>query len=141
MRVSAAMLLLAGCASGPLPPDDRTLAAGTWGGENAGVIVSDATVHVHLGCTVGDFPGPVSLDAGGRFTAAGAYVLQAFPVQQGPRLPAQFSGRVRRGILTLAIAVQDTVAGRLVALGPVSVALGRTPELGPCPICARGRKE
>jgi hypothetical protein len=94
-----------------------------------------------VGCTLGDFPAPVPLDAEGRFTADGEYVLQAYPVQLGPRLPAQFSGRVRGNLLSLAIAVHDTVNGKVVALGPVSVALGREPELGPCPICTKGRRE
>ena len=30
-----------------------TLAPGTWGGENAGAIVSDTIAHVHIGCTLG----------------------------------------------------------------------------------------
>ena len=30
------------------------LAAGTWGGDNAGLIASDTSAHVHIGCTLGD---------------------------------------------------------------------------------------
>jgi hypothetical protein len=118
-----------------LPPSDRRLALGTWGGENAGVIATDSATHVHVGCTFGDMPGDVRLDADGRFTVDGSYVLRAYPVQVGPSLPAQFSGRVLGRTLTLAIAVNDTVEKRVVALGPVTVVFGRTPDLGPCPIC------
>lgn len=126
---------LACAESGPLPPPGDTLAIGTWGTTNAGVIVTDSAVHVHVGCTFGDMPGDVPLDAEGRFTVDGTYVLNAYPVVIGPELPAQFSGRVVGRTLMLAVAVNDTVAKRVVALGPIAVTFGRTPQMGPCPIC------
>ena len=99
--------LLVGSCSGSslLPPSDGILAVGTWGGDNSGVIVTDSVVHVHVGCTFGDMPGHVPLDQEGRFTVDGSYVLRAYPIQLGPSLPAQFSGRVSGRTLTLAIAV------------------------------------
>ena len=69
----------------------------------------------------------------------GSYVLRAYPVQIGPSLPAQFSGRLIGRILTLAIAVNDTVEKKVVALGPVTLVYGRQPEMGPCPICRTPR--
>ena len=134
-RLALGLLLSACVDSGPLPPSDDTLAIGTWGGDNAGVIVSESTSHVHVGCTFGDMPPGIQLDASGRFTVDGSYVLRAYPVQVGPPLPAQFSGRVIGRTLTLAIAVNDTVEKKVVSLGPISVTYGRTPNLGPCPIC------
>lgn len=119
-------------ASAPLPTE---LHLGTWGGDGAGVIVTDTLAHVHVACTKGDFPRPVTLDADARFNVAGQYILRAFPVQVGPSLPARFSGVVRGNLLTLSIAVDDTVEKKLVALGPITVVLGRDPNLGPCPIC------
>src|SRR5688500_13192288 len=134
-------LLVSSCSgSSLLPPSDGILAVGTWGGDNSGVIVTDAAVHVHVGCTFGDMPGTVQLDANGRFTIDGSYVLRAYPIQIGPSLPAQFSGRVAGSTLTLAIAVNDTVEGKVVALGPITVVYGREPELGPCPICRAPRR-
>ena len=129
-------LLLGACSTDSLPPlpSDR-LGLGTWGGDNAGVIVSDSGTHVHVGCTYGDMPALVPLDADGRFTVDGSYVLQAYPIQLGPTLPAQFSGHVVGRTLTMAIAVNDTVAHQVVALGPITVIYGRTPSMGPCPIC------
>jgi hypothetical protein len=121
--------------SGPLPPPGDTLSIGTWGSSNAGVIVTDSAVHVHVGCTFGDMPGDVPLDAEGRFTVDGTYVLRAYPVMVGPELPAQFSGRVVGRTLTLVVAVNDTVEKTVVALGPITVTFGRTPLMGPCPIC------
>lgn len=122
-------------ASGPAPTDGR-LALGTWGGDNAAVIATDSVTHVHVGCTFGDMPPRVMLDKDGRFTIDGTFVLRAYPVLVGPTLPAQFSGRVNGRTLTFAVAVNDTVAKKVVSLGPVTVELDRTPNMGPCPICA-----
>lgn len=138
----AALLAVAACAGSPsgsagIP---TALALGTWGGDGAGVIVSDTLVHVHVGCTLGDFRRPVALDSAGRFNVAGAYILRAYPVQFGPSLPARFSGVVRGSLLTLSVAVDDTVEKRLVVLGPLIITLGRDPRLGPCPICVMPRR-
>jgi hypothetical protein len=113
------------------------LAAGTWGASGIGVIVGESLVHVHFGCTLGDFPRPTVLDSLGRFNVAGTYVLRAYPVQMGPSLPARFSGVVRGNRLTLSVAVDDTVEKRLVVLGPTTITLGVTPVMGPCPICVK----
>ena len=135
--------LVISCSSSTPPVINGQLAIGTWGGENAGVIATDSVTHVHVGCTFGDLPAHVRLDADGRFTLDGTFVLRAYPVLIGPTLPAQFSGRVVGNTLTMAIAVNDTVAKKIVALGPITVTLGRTPEMGPCPICLvpKGMKE
>jgi hypothetical protein len=130
------LLLASGCTDGPLlPPSDGRLALGTWGGDSVGVIVTDSLTHVHVGCTYGDMPESIALDDDGRFTVDGSYVLRAYPIVIGPSLPAQFSGRVSGRTLSLAIAVNDTVEHRVVALGPVTVVYGREPVMGPCPIC------
>jgi hypothetical protein len=135
LAAPALAAVLACAESSPLPPSDGFLALGTWGADNAGVIVTPTAVHVHVGCTFGDMPGEIPIDAEGRFIVDGEYVLQAYPVQVGPSLPAQFSGRVTGRTLTLAIAVNDTVENKVVALGPVTVTFGREPKMGPCPIC------
>jgi hypothetical protein len=134
-----AMLSLLNCDQDVVIPSDGLLTLGTWGGDNSGVIVTDEQVHVHVGCTFGDIPGRVEVDQSGRFTVEGSYVLRAYPVQLGPSLPAQFSGRVNGKVLTLAIAINDTVEKEVVSLGPVTVVYGRNPEMGPCPICVTPR--
>jgi hypothetical protein len=68
------------------------LSVGTWGGENAGLIVNDTIAHVHVACTLGNFPAPVTVDENGRFDVTGSYVLRAYPVFVGPYHPAQFAG-------------------------------------------------
>jgi hypothetical protein len=137
----AAVVLAGRCQSdptvgAPLGPD---LANGTWGGNNAGAIVTDSQAHIHIGCTVGDVSGVVPLSSDGSFSVVGSYVLRAYPVTVGPSLPAQFNGRVQQrfGIstLTLTVVVNDTVAKTTQTLGPVDVTLGKEPTMGICPIC------
>ena len=36
---------------------DGELPLGTWGGDSAGMIVSDTALHLHVGCTFGDVSG------------------------------------------------------------------------------------
>jgi hypothetical protein len=116
-------------------PSEHVLARGTWGGDNAGAIVDDSIVHVHIGCTLGNFPPPIVLDAEGRFSIEGNYTLRAYPIAVGPPLPAVFTGVVNGTELTLSVAVNDTVEKKLVPLGPVTVVLGREPRMQTCPIC------
>ena len=120
----------------PTSPDGN-LARGTWGGENAALILEETSAHVHIGCTNGDFPAPLTADNDGRFSVSGSYVIRAYPIQIGPSLPAQFAGVVEGKTLTLTVAVNDTVEKKLVVLGPVSVTFGKDPRMGPCPICDR----
>jgi hypothetical protein len=129
-------LTLATCdGDSPVVALPTELAEGTWGADDAGVIVSPALAHVHVGCTYGDFPAPVELDADLRFSVAGEYLLQAYPVAMGPTMPAQFAGVVRGDVLTLSVAVNDTIRHQLIVLGPVTVRFGREPGLDQCPIC------
>ncbi|MEW5916777.1 MAG: hypothetical protein AB1762_10240 [Gemmatimonadota bacterium] len=143
LRLSLLLAVLAGATLGAtcngddpvFPGAGDKLTTGTWGGVNAGVIVNDTIAHIHIACTLGNFPMPVTVDAAGRFTVAGTYVLRAYPVHIGPDLPAQFRGQIARSRLTLSITVNDTVERKTVNLGPVTVTLGREPQMGPCPIC------
>ena len=128
-----AVATLARCTSSPSLGAGDALTVGTWGGENAGVVVSDSSAHVHVGCTNGSFP--IAQAVSGQFDIAGSYILRAYPVAIGPELPARFTGVVRNGTLTLTVTVDDTVAHTPVVLGPVRVTLGKEPRMGPCPIC------
>src|SRR5580765_977468 len=78
-----------------------TEVSGTWGGDNAGMIVTDTDVHVHIGCTLGDAVGPIHPDAHGRFEATGTYNVDAYPVNRGITHPATFSGQVIGQTMTL----------------------------------------
>ena len=134
LAFATAALATCGGSGSPMSASIR-LALGTWGGNNVAVIATDSITHVHVGCTFGDFSGDVTLDANGRFSIDGAYMLHAFPVAVGPSMPAQLSGQVIGATLTFAIAVNDTVAKQVVSLGPGTVVLGKDPVMGPCPVC------
>ena len=110
---------------------------GTWGGDSAGMIVGDSAVHFHVACTFGDVSGRIPVNAVGEFNVVGSYMLRAFPIAVGPTLPARFIGRIDGNIVTTTVIVDDTVLKRTVVRGPVVVALGISPRLGPCPICTR----
>ena len=136
--MAAAVLLIACGSAGPtLPPSDGTLALGTWGGDSAGLIVSDTAAHLHIGCTYGDVSGRIPVDANGRFDVAGSYMLHAYPITVGPSVPARFVGRLDGATVTVTVTVNDTVQHQTVVRGPVTVKYGDEPRLGPCPICRR----
>ena len=135
--VVAATVGLAACSSTTsAAPPDGLLPLGTWGGENAGMIVGDTAMHLHVGCTFGDVSGRVQLN-NGSFDVNGSYMLHAYPIAVGPTVPARFTGTVVGKSATITVTVNDTVAHQTVTEGPVIVILGETPQLGPCPICRR----
>ncbi len=97
--------------------------------------MTDTLAHVHIGCTYGDLRGRVALDADGRFSQSGSYLLRAYPIAIGPTLPAVFTGRVVGQTLTISVTVRDTIANTEVVRGPVAVQLGTEPTMANCPIC------
>jgi len=133
-----AALFLLGCSGtvANLSPFSGELTVGTWGGEAAGMIVSDTSMHLHIGCTYGDVSGRVAV-MNGAFDVSGSYMLRAFPVTIGPTVPARFAGKVTGNIATITATIDDTIQHQTVVKGPVVVTLGKTPQLGPCPICRR----
>ena len=136
--LSLAVAAAVACSSGASgPPFDGALAIGTWGGENAGMIVGDTAMHLHIGCSYGDVSGRVPITADGRFDVTGRYMLRAYPIAVGPAVPARFTGRLDGANATVTVTVDDTVQHTTVVLGPAVVTLGREPKLGPCPICRR----
>lgn len=110
------------------------LVAGTWGSDDNGVLVTKDQVHVHVGCTKGDFPVPSSVDANGAFEMPGQYALRAYPIFR-EYLPARMTGVVRGSDLTFTIAVNDTVLKEVRTVGPRTVRLGTEPRMAICPIC------
>lgn len=125
------------CSDDSVSPVDATrVAAGTWGGDNAGAIVTDSVMHVHIGCTFGDILGIVYLNASGAFDSNGSYMPRAYPIAIGPSVPARFVGRVVGRELTFTVTVNDTVTKTERVYGPATVTYGVQPRLNPCPICS-----
>jgi hypothetical protein len=125
-------LWVAACGTSGGPPLDR-VPAGTWGGDDAGLIVSAEGAHAHVGCTSGDITGEIALDADGRFDVPGIYNVDAFPVDRGIRHPARLTGRTDGRTLTFTVRLTDT--GQTLTSG--ELALGREPRMQNCPICRR----
>ena len=121
--------LVAACAAGLLPPAGPI--SGTWGGDNAGLIATDSSAHVHVGCTLGDTKGPILPDSSGHFDVSGTYNVDAYPVSRGITHPARFSGAVIGRTIVLTVALTDTTR----QLGPVVLTYAADPKMGPCPIC------
>ncbi len=130
-RVLLAVALLASQCDLLTPDPGDTLAAGVWGGDDAGLIVSDTGAHAHVGCTAGNVTGKIPLDSLGRFDVAGTYHVQLYPVAIGEPRPARFTGRTDGDRLTLTVTLTDTA----VVVGPVELRFGVEPEMAMCPIC------
>lgn len=133
----AAALVVACSVAPPIAPPDGELPIGAWGGDSAGMIVGDTSMHLHVGCTFGDVSGRINVASDGSFDVEGTYTLHAFPIAVGPTDPARFTGRVNGTTATVTATIQDTAQHQTVVHGPVVVSLGEAPQLGPCPICAR----
>lgn len=127
--IMAAIIISFGCATTTGTP--ITDVAGTWGGDNAGLIATDTSAHVHIGCTLGDTKGRIVVDAYGHFEIAGTYNVDAYPIDRGITHPARFTGQISGKTMMLSVVLTDT--GR--QLGPVTLVLDKEPKMGPCPIC------
>ncbi|HMG71433.1 MAG TPA: hypothetical protein VK544_09995 [Gemmatimonadaceae bacterium] len=128
LLLPSALAILACSAATSTPITD---VAGTWGGDNAGMIVTGTDVHVHIGCTLGDATGPIRPDANGLFEVPATYNVDAYPVNRGITHPAIFTGRIVGETMTLTVTLTDTAR----VLGPVTLTFGKEPMMGPCPIC------
>lgn len=131
MRIPVALSIFAVLACSAATSAHITEVVGTWGGDNAGLIVTDTDVHVHIGCTVGDADGPIHPDTDGRFEATGTYNVDAYPVNRGIIHPARFTGQITGQTMALTVTLTDTAR----VLGPVTLIYGKEPKMGPCPIC------
>ncbi len=122
--------LVVACTDGDLLPPQGSL-VGTWGGDDAGLIASDSSAHVHVGCTKGDITRSIIPDEHGRFDVMGEYNITAYPVDRGILHPARFIGQVDGRRMTLTVVLTDTA----VSFGPVTLTYGQEPGMRNCPIC------
>ena len=110
------------------------LPVGSWGGDSAGMTVTDSGMHLQIACTYGDVAGTVPVATDGSFNVAGSYMLHAYPVALLPADPAQFHGHTDGSAVTITVVVDDTAQNQTVTRGPVMLRLGGTPQWGPCPL-------
>src|SRR5260370_34136024 len=81
-----ALLAAGACSSSRTPLD--TVPVGTWGGDDAGLIVGKDGAHAHIGCTLGDVAGAIPVEAAGGYGAAGPWNGDPYPVDRGILHPA-----------------------------------------------------
>lgn len=110
--VVALLVLLAGCDEAIAP---LTVLEGTWGGNGVAVDVGVGTVATRFDCAHGSMVAPVALDREGRFSATGAYVVDAGPSRS---FAATYEGTVRGDRLDLRILVMTDPLAPADTAGP-----------------------
>ena len=103
-RVFAAVLLLATACGGEVVE----LPAGSWGGRGIEVVVSSDSTRFQFDCAHGRFNGAFQIDASGRFSRQGSFVLeQGGPAGPGPEVlqDAVYRGRVEGDTMTIDVTV------------------------------------
>ena len=105
---------------------------GAWGGTHVGLVLGEDGGTLEYDCASGSIRGPLRLDASGSFAAIGTHVpRQGGPEIEGrepPRLPAEYSGTVRRERMTLRVRIPSTG----VEIGPLTLRRGAEPILFHC---------
>ena len=105
--------------------------AGQWGGEHAGLVIADDSVHVEFDCAAGSIAGPVLLDRNGRFSENGAYVRGGgpLPIADSTRAEAaRYSGAVRGSTMELTVTLLESGA----IVGPFTLTRGGNPQVFKC---------
>ncbi len=97
LAFAAVTALLGPCdPTGLKPPKDL---AGTWGGDNAGLIADDTSAHVHIGCTYGNVHQQIVPNADGRFDVPGERASTI-----SPRIRSIAGSFIRRGFAVWSVA-------------------------------------
>jgi hypothetical protein len=109
------------------------LATGTWGGDQAELVVTTSGASTRLFCAHGAIEQPILLDSSGRFEAGGYSVFEGgpTPIDDTPfRRPAIYSGSSDGKTMTLTV----TLPTQNQKLGPFTLVFGQGTTLRPCPI-------
>ncbi len=111
----------------------RAVPSGAWGGTGISLAVNAEGATVEFDCAHGTISGgPPTINADGRFEAAGAFVRERpgpVRVDETPdSRPARYSGTTDGRTMTLTITL--TESGQII--GPFELTFGRTPRLFKC---------
>ena len=127
--ISAAALLLAGCATATTEKPDYL--TGRWGGPHAAVVFN-VVANVQFDCASGSIDVPVYPAKDGSFEVKGTYREGApGPIRVGQIFRSQgatYSGTALDGVMTLNVELEDGTM-----LGPFNLALGAPPQINRCP--------
>ena len=131
-RLLALGLALAVLGAAPDPePAKRAPLKGNWGGEGAGLQITEEGAQLFFDCAKGSIEGPITPDEDGRFEVTGRY----FKEGPGPTRPEQTQGVGARylGQLegnTLTLSIRLTLSRDV--LGPFTLTRNRMPRVREC---------
>jgi hypothetical protein len=131
---ACALIVTFGCAAAGLTRADAVerVRAGTWGGTGAALKVTDAGAKIESDCANGQIPGPLALDADGRFAAEGTWTAEhAGPVridEEPVAARVRYAGRVSGSTMTLDVSLIES--GQ--SLGSFTLKFGSDGQLRKC---------
>ncbi len=123
----AATLMAAACGESLRIPQAQggPLGPSVWGGQEAGLVVTDTGATVQFACAVGTISVAIVRDAAGHFRVPGIYALTPGPAYL-PH-PATYDGTVIGDAMALSVIVPEVSAQ---PVGPFALARG-VPFTGP----------
>ena len=126
--VVVAVLSAGACTETPLGP----LAAGQWGGEHIGMVVTSSGASVEYDCAHGTIDVPIEIQDGGPFLATGTHTFEhGGPVREDEppdNHPAEYRGRVSGGTMNLTVTLTDTT----LTIGKFTLVRGGSPIVFKC---------
>jgi hypothetical protein len=137
LLLGSVAVVAGGCSAGAdtSPAGDgggEKVAAGVWGGEHAGVTVTQDGAVVEFDCAHGEIGARLLLDDSSRFDLPGTFVLeQGGPVRPGQILPTS-EARYRASIDGRRMRLEVTLVGTGERIGAFELVLGESPRLLKC---------
>ena len=110
LRLIALAILMIG--AGPMCPTDYPgrVPNGNWGGDHAGMVVTDTGASIQFDCGSGRISQPLLLDARGNFDLPGVFYRGGGPVRidsLATGVPARYTGHSTFNALSLTMALND----------------------------------
>ena len=92
--------------------EQNRVAAGNWGGQNVGMVVTNDGAQLRFSCARGSIEEPLALDTEGRFSAKGTFTAENPGPTREDNPPqnkaATYSGSIRDQKMTLSITLTET---------------------------------
>src|SRR5262245_56739002 len=111
-------------------PTKRPPLKGNWGGEGAGVQITEGGAQLVFDCAKGAIEGPIAPDEDGRFEVTGRYVKEepGSTPEQRQGVGARYLGQLDGNTLTLSVRL--TLSRDV--LGPFTLTRNRKPRVREC---------
>jgi hypothetical protein len=131
---TCALIVTLGCAAAGLTRADGgdRVRAGTWGGTGAALKVTDSGAKIEADCANGQMPGPLTLDAEGRFTVEGTWTAEhAGPIRNDEEAAAakvRYAGHVSGSTMALEVSLMESGQN----IGSFTLTFGSDGQLRKC---------